>query len=114
MNANNVTLAGFTTSPAKLRKIGERSLVEFTLAYNRKPNKEGEPGEVDFVDVKHWGKNAPEVAKALAAKGVPLIIAGPMRQDRWDDKETGEKHSRVTVEAYIVGRQILAPKEDKK
>lgn len=108
MNSNHVTLAGFTTDAATVKQIGERKLCEFTLAYNRKAHKQGERGAVDFLDVTLWGRDAEAVAK-VAQKGVPLVIVGPMRQDRWETAD-GEARSRVTVEAYIVAKQIVAPK----
>lgn len=107
MNANHVTLAGFTTGPAELRFTEKgRAITTLTIAYNRKPMKEGEKGAVDFVEVKVWGKHAEAVAEACDAKGVPLIVTGPIRQDRWE--KNGQKQSRLTVEAYLVARQILA------
>lgn len=110
MNSNHVTLAGFTTDAATVKAIGERKLCEFTLAYNRKPHKEGQKGSVDFIDVKLWGRDAEAVAR-VAQKGVPLVVIGPLRQDRWETAE-GEARSRVTVEAYIVARQIVGAKAE--
>lgn len=107
MNANHATLAGFTTGPAELKYTEKgRAITTLTIAYNRKPMKEGEKGAVDFIEVKVWGKNAEAVAEACDAKGVPLIVTGPIRQDRWE--KDGKKQSRLTVEAYLVARQILA------
>lgn len=107
MNANHVTLAGFTTGPAELKFTEKgRAITTLMIAYNRKPMKEGEKGAVDFIEVKVWGKNAEAVAEACDAKGVPLIVTGPIRQDRWE--KNGQKQSRLTVEAYLVARQILA------
>lgn len=108
MNSNHVTLAGFTTDAATVKDIKGRKLCEFTLAYNRKPHVAGEKGAVDFFDVKVWGRDAEAVAK-VAQKGVPLVIVGPLRQDRWET-EGGDKRSRITLEAYIVAKQIVAPK----
>jgi single-stranded DNA-binding protein len=106
MNHNSVTLAGFVVSDAKFRELAGRGLAEFVLAYNRRPTKPGEKGQVDFVDVKLWGAHASTVAHR-ARKGVPLVVVGPIRQDRWD--KDGKAHSRITVEAYLVAQQILAP-----
>lgn len=112
MNANNCTIAGFTTGPAELKNINGRGLCEFTIAYNRKAHVEGQPGEVDFIQVKVWGRNAEPISRELRTKGVPLVVVGPIRQDRWEDKVTGDTKSRITIEGYIVARQILAPKKE--
>ena len=109
MNANQVTFAGFSTAPATFKMIGTRGLCEFTIASNRKARTPQEQPQVDFLDVKVWGKNAEAISREVG-KGSPLIVTGPLRLDRWE--KDGEKHSRITMEAYIVGRQILAPKAE--
>jgi single-strand DNA-binding protein len=109
MNANTVTFAGFATASAEYQEINGRGLAEFTIAYNRKSVDGKKPGQVDFIDVKVWGKHAAHVAKSVK-KGEPLVVVGPLRQDRWEDRDSGKKHSRVTIEGYVVARQLLAPK----
>lgn len=52
--------------------------------------------ETVFVDVDLWGRQA-ETAGQYLAKGRPVFIEGRLRLDQWDDKETGQKRSRLKV-----------------
>jgi single-strand DNA-binding protein len=51
-----------------------------------------------FVDVQVWGSSAENLAK-LAHKGQEIFVAGALRQDLWEDKETGKGRSRLFVKA---------------
>lgn len=108
MNTNHLTFAGFVCTEPKSKEVGSRRICEFLLAYNRKPANEGEKGHTDFLAVKVWGKNAGAVYSSVR-KGEPVIVCGPLRHERWEND--GEKHERYALEAFIVGRQIVAPKE---
>lgn len=52
--------------------------------------------EVTFVDVEVWGKQA-ETASKYLSKGRPVFIEGRLKLDTWDDKESGQKRSRMKV-----------------
>ena len=49
-----------------------------------------------FVDVTLWGRQA-EVAGQYLQKGRPVYIEGRLQFDTWDDKQTGQKRSRLRV-----------------
>jgi single-strand DNA-binding protein len=51
-----------------------------------------------FVDIQVWGPSAENLAK-LVRKGQEIFVAGALRQDTWEDKETGKQRSRVFVKA---------------
>jgi single-strand DNA-binding protein len=51
-----------------------------------------------FVDVQVWGPSAENLAK-LVRKGQEIFIKGALRQDVWDDKETGKNRSKLFVKA---------------
>jgi single-strand DNA-binding protein len=42
-----------------------------------------------FVDVQVWGPSAQNFAN-LVRKGQEISIEGSLRQDRWEDKQTGQ------------------------
>jgi single-strand DNA-binding protein len=48
------------------------------------------------VDVELWGRLA-EIAGEYAKKGQPLYIEGRLKLDTWDDKESGQKRSKMKV-----------------
>jgi single-strand DNA-binding protein len=51
-----------------------------------------------FVDVQVWGSSAENLAK-LVRKGQEIFVKGALRQDVWDDKETGKNRSKLFVKA---------------
>jgi single-strand DNA-binding protein len=52
--------------------------------------------EVTFVDVDVWGRQAETIGQYLT-KGRPIFIEGRLRLDQWDDKESGQKRSKLRV-----------------
>jgi single-strand DNA-binding protein len=52
--------------------------------------------EVTFVEVTLWGRTA-EIAGEYLAKGRQVLIEGRLRLDQWDDKQTGQKRSKLHV-----------------
>jgi single-strand DNA-binding protein len=57
--------------------------------------------EVTFVDVDIWGRTAENVGQYMR-KGSPILIEGRLRLDQWDDKQTGQKRSKLGVTAETV------------
>jgi len=54
--------------------------------------------ETTFVDVTLWSRDA-EVAGEYLAKGRSVLIEGRLQLDTWDDKQTGQKRSKLRVVA---------------
>lgn len=52
--------------------------------------------ETTFVDVTLWGRTA-EIAGEYLAKGRQVLIEGRLQLDQWDDRETGQKRSKLRV-----------------
>jgi len=52
--------------------------------------------EVTFVDVDVWGRQAETIGQYMA-KGRPIFIEGRLKLDQWDDKESGQKRSKLKV-----------------
>ena len=99
-NLNKVFLIGNLTRDPELRYTPSGTAVaQFGLATNRrwKDRSSGEMREeTTFVDVEVWGKQA-ELAGQYLAKGRPLFIEGRLRLDQWEDRNTGQKRSRLKV-----------------
>lgn len=97
---NKVILLGNLTRDPQVRYTpGGTAVAEIGLAVNRtwfdqKTNSRRE--EVTFVDVTLWGRQA-EVAGEYLAKGRQVLIEGRLQLDTWDDKETGQKRSKLRV-----------------
>ena len=57
--------------------------------------------ETEWHDVEVWGKQAEQSAEYLS-KGRQVYVEGRLKTDAWDDKQTGQKRSRVKVVADTV------------
>jgi single-strand DNA-binding protein len=96
---NKVILMGNLTRDPELRYTPKgTALAKLGLAVNRRWTSEtGETKEeVTFVDVEAWSAQAENIAKYMK-KGSPLLIEGRLRLDQWDDKQTGQKRSKLVV-----------------
>ena len=99
--ANLTILLGNATRDPELRYTPKgTACAEIGLAINRKFRTEsGElREEVTFVDVTFWGKQA-ETINSYVTKGQPIYIEGRLATDNWEDKQTGQKRSKLRVVA---------------
>jgi single-strand DNA-binding protein len=98
-NLNKVMLIGNLTRDPEVRYTAKGTAVgDIALAINRFfQNEQGErQEETTFVDVTLWGKTA-ELAQTYLTKGRPVYIEGRLHMDTWQDRETGQKRSRLKV-----------------
>ena len=96
---NKVILAGNLTRDPEMRYTPKgTAITKIGLALNRTWKTEtGETKEeVTFVDVDAFGRQAEVIAQYMK-KGRPLLVEGRLRLDQWDDKQTGQKRSRLGV-----------------
>jgi len=106
-NLNKVMLMGNLTRDPEVRYTPKGTAVaELGLAINRVYSAEnGEKREeTTFVDVTLWGRTA-EIAGEYLKKGRPVFIEGRLQLDSWDDKQTGQKRSKLKVVGE--GMQLL-------
>jgi single-strand DNA-binding protein len=98
-NFNKVILAGRLTRDPELRYSPKGiAIAKLGLAVSRTwTNEAGEKKEEAlFVDVDAFGKQA-EVLAQYMKKGRPILIEGRLRLDTWDDKQTNQKRSKLSV-----------------
>jgi single-strand DNA-binding protein len=96
---NRVILLGNLTRDPELRYLQNgMAVTDIGLAVNeRRKNANGEwIEEVTFVDVTLWGRTA-EIAGEYLSKGSPALFEGRLKMDSWDDKQTGQKRSKLKV-----------------
>lgn len=96
---NKVILMGNLTRDPELRYTPKGTAVaRLGLAVNRRWTSEtGEQKEeTTFVDVEAWGPQAENISKYMK-KGSPLLVEGRLRMDQWDDKQTGQKRTKLVV-----------------
>src|SRR5437764_12845380 len=96
---NKVILLGNLTRDPEIRYTPKGSAVcDLGVAVNRQYTLEnGEKREeVTYVDVVLWARLA-EIAAEYLKKGRPVFIEGRLQLDTWDDKQSGQKRSKLRV-----------------
>lgn len=94
-----LTLIGNATGDAELKYFtGGTAKATFSLAVNRYWNDEsGEKKEqVSYFNIEGWRYTAEDIARVVE-KGIRLVVVGKLEQQSWEDKETGEKRSKIVV-----------------
>lgn len=97
---NKVILVGnLTRDPQVKYTTGGTAVTEIGLAVNRQwfdKQTNSRKEETTFVDVTLWGRTA-EVAGEYLSKGKQVLIEGRLQLDTWDDRESGQKRSKLRV-----------------
>lgn len=95
---NQVILMGrLTRDPETRTTPSGKTITSFSLAVDRV----GQDDAADFFDITAWEKLGELVSQYLS-KGRRCLVQGRLRQDSWDDKETGKKRTKVEVVATDV------------
>jgi single-strand DNA-binding protein len=92
-------ITGNLTRDPELRTTPSGSSVcSFSVAVNRTfRDANGEQKDsVSFLDCSAWGKLG-ETISQYAKKGTSVLVSGRLEQHSWDDKNTGQKRSRVEI-----------------
>jgi single-strand DNA-binding protein len=103
MILNDVKVIGNLTADPELRyTLKGTPVAAIALGVNEPYETEaGERRQVTtFVDVRVWGPSGKHLAE-LAKKGAVLFIQGKLRQDRWEDAETGQTRTKLYVKADL-------------
>lgn len=95
---NQVILMGrLTRDPEQRTTSTGKTVASFSIAVDRG----GQDDAADFFDVTAWEKLG-ELVMQYLSKGRRVLVQGRLRQDSWDDKETGKRRSRIEVVATDV------------
>ena len=109
---NKVFLMGRLTFDPELRYTPNgAAVVDLRLATSRSwTGKDGERREDTlYIDVTVWNRQA-EICSQYLKKGRAIHVEGYLRSESWEDKTTGEKRSKIKVEADRV--QFLDSRHD--
>jgi len=97
-SVNQVILMGrLTRDPEQRTTSTGKIIVSFSVAVDRG----GQDDSADFFNINAWEKLG-ELVMQYLSKGRRVLVQGRLRQDRWDDKDSGKKQSRVEVTATDV------------
>lgn len=104
-NINVVIVSGnLTRSPEVRRTQSGMAIMSFGIAVNdrKKNNQTGEWEDVaGFYDVTMFGARAESLSKYID-KGTHVVVSGKLRWSQWQDKQTGNKRSKVEIIAEDV------------
>jgi single-strand DNA-binding protein len=98
MSLNRITLVGRITRNPELKNIGDKKLVEFSIAVNKRV-KPKEGSDADFFYVKAWGQTAGYVSEYLD-KGRLVAIDGRLETNQY------EKDGKQVTSYYITADNV--------
>lgn len=105
---NIVTLLGRATDDPKIVNTTNGSIIlKFCLA-NNESYKQGEQWvkNTNFININVFGKLAEYYSKHLK-KGSLMAVTGSLKQNKWQDKKTGENRSTLEITAKEIN--FLSP-----
>lgn len=99
MSINRVMISGNLTRDAELRTTPSgTAILSFGVAVNdRRRNANGEWEDyANFIDCTMFGRRAEALAQDLT-KGVKVAIEGRLHYSSWEDRNSGQRRSKVDV-----------------
>ena len=111
MDINHVIEIGHLTRDAEMTYTPSGMAVgKISIAVNRRVKKGQEwVDEANYFDVSIFGKQI-ENLKPYLTKGKQIAVDGFLKQDRWEDQQTGQKRSAVKIIANDI--QLLGGKDN--
>ena len=95
---NQVILLGrLTRDPEQRTTASGKNVVSFSIAVDR----QSQDDQADFFNITAWDTLGDLVMQYLS-QGRRVLIQGRLRQDSWEDKDTGKRQSRIEVTASDV------------
>lgn len=110
---NKVMLIGNLTRDPEVRYTPKGSAVaDLAIAVNRTYTVDGgeRMEETTYVDVVVWAKLA-ELAGQYLSKGRRVFVEGRLQMDTWEDRQTGQKRSKLRIVAENI--QFLDSRQDR-
>jgi single-strand DNA-binding protein len=101
MNINLTILGGnLTADPEMKHTPANLAICNFSIANNRKwkdKNTGQQQEEVSFFRCAAFGRTAETISQYFR-KGSAIVIEGRLKQDRWQDRDTGSNRSEVKID----------------
>ena len=98
---NKVILGGRLTADPELKQTQNGTAVaSFSIAVNRKYNKDTQQTETDFYNITAWRQTAEFVSRYFK-KGSSICIVGNLQNRSWTD-QNNQKHFRTDIIAEEV------------
>ena len=109
-NLNKVILGGRLTADPELRQTPQGvSVVSFSIAINRKYNKNNEQQTSDFINCVAWRSTAEFICKHFG-RGSSICVTGSLQTRSWTDSKTNEK--RYATDVVVEEAKFVDSKSD--
>ena len=107
MFANNqASLTGNLGRDPEIRHFESgKSLAQFSIAVST-----GRDKPADWFDVECWNQSAERAMQRLS-KGSRVVVTGSLRQERWQDRQSGTQRSKVVFNAESIEIVERAPQQ---
>ena len=97
-NFNKVILGGRLTADPELKQTQNgTAVVSFSIAVNRRYNKDTQQSETDFFNITAWRQTAEFVSRYFK-KGSSICVVGTLQNRSWVDQQS-TKHYRTDIVA---------------
>ena len=97
-NFNKVILGGRLTADPELKQTQNGiAVVSFSIAVNRRYNKDTQQSETDFFNITAWRQTAEFVSRYFR-KGSSICVVGTIQNSTWTDQQN-TKHYRTDIVA---------------
>ena len=99
---NTVIASGRLIRDAEARSLGSGTSYAKGCIVIERPYKKNDKWEKEstFVEFTVWGPQSERVGRMV--KGDDILLEGALKLDEWEDKATGQKRSKMTINAYRV------------
>lgn len=111
LNLNKVVIAGRLTSDPELKTTQSGvSVTSFTVAVNRRFQREGAEQQADFINCTAWRQTAEFITKYFA-KGSSICVTGSIQTRKWQDQNGQTRYGTDVVvdEAMFVDSKGEGP-----
>lgn len=107
---NHITLMGNLTKDVEVKTVGDKKVVNNTIAVRRDFAPEGQP-DTDFIDIAVWGPGAERMGKYLS-KGSAIVVDGRLQIDNYTDRDGKSRNAAsVRVQNWYFGERKAAAKD---
>ncbi|MGW8702861.1 single-stranded DNA-binding protein [Streptomyces eurythermus] len=108
--SSTITLTGRLTAPPELRfSPSGTAVAAFTVVTSRRV-KDQATGEWSDADTTYWDCKAfKQIAENICEsldKGLEVIVVGRAVQESWEDRQTGQKRSKISVRVDSIGPSL--------
>lgn len=104
---NKVNLLGRMVKEPEMRYTPSgTAVVSFTVAVDKRFQKQGEERQADFINIVAWNKTAEFVANYFT-KGQMIALSGSIQTRTWEDNEGKKRYATEVVadEVYFAGEK---------